>query len=119
MPDFSPFQWILAVLAAASMGISKGGLAGVGLLHVVIYAFLFGARDSTGVVLPMLIVGDIGAVTVLHQHARWVYVRRMLPPACVGVILGALLMGRVSDATFRPIIGWVILVLAVMQLVRM
>jgi uncharacterized membrane protein YfcA len=101
------------------MGVSKGGLAGVGLFHVVVFAFLFGARDSTGVVLPMLIVGDICAVTFLHQHARWDYVRGMLPPACIGVIIGALLMGRVSDATFKPIIGWVILTLAVMQLARM
>jgi uncharacterized membrane protein YfcA len=119
MPDFTPLQWSLAVLAALGMGISKGGLAGVGLFHVVVFAFLFGARDSTGIVLPMLIVGDICAVTILHQHARWDYVRRMLPPTCVGVIVGTLLMGRVTDATFKPIIGWVILTLAVMQLARM
>jgi uncharacterized membrane protein YfcA len=119
MPDFSPFQWTLAILAAAGMGIAKGGLAGVGLFHVVVFAFLFGARDSTGVVLPMLIVGDICAVTVLHQHARWDYVKRMLPPAFIGVAIGTVLMGRVTDAMFRPIIGWVILMLAVMQFARM
>jgi len=119
MPDFTPAQWTLAVLAAAGMGISKGGLAGVGLLHVVIFAFLFGARDSTGVVLPMLLVGDICAVTFLHQHARWDYVKRMLPPSCVGVVIGWLLMGRISESMFRPIIGWIILTLAVLQFARM
>ena len=119
MPDFTASQWALALLAAAGMGIAKGGLAGVGLLHVVIFAFLFGARDSTGVVLPMLLVGDVCAVTVLHQHARWDYVKRMLPPACVGIIAGWLLMGRISDAMFRPTIGWIILTLAVLQFVRM
>jgi uncharacterized membrane protein YfcA len=119
MPQFTIFQWSLAVLAAFGMGISKGGLAGVGLFHVVVFAFLFGARDSTGVVLPMLIVGDLCALALLHQHARWDYVRRMLPPACVGVLVGALLMGRVTDATFKPIIGWVILTLSLMQLARM
>jgi uncharacterized protein len=119
MPEFTPFQWALAILAAAGMGIAKGGLAGVSLMHVVIFAFLFGARDSTGVVLPMLIVGDICAVTFLHQHARWDYVRRMLLPTCVGVAIGWALMGRVTDAMFRPIIGWVILTLATMQFARM
>ncbi len=118
MPDFSPLQWTLAIVAAVGMGISKGGLAGIGLLHVVIFAFLFGARDSTGVVLPMLIIGDICAVTLLHQHARWDYVWRMLPPACLGVILGTALMGRVTDEMFKPLIGWIILTLAVMQLAR-
>ena len=119
MPDFTPWQWALAIVAAAGMGISKGGLAGIGLLHVVIFAFLFGARDSTGVVLPMLIVGDVCAVTALHQHARWDYVKRMLPPACIGVVIGTVLMGRVTDAMFRPIIGWIILMLAAMQFARM
>ena len=119
LPDFTPLQWALAVLAAFGMGIAKGGLAGISLMHVVILAFLFGARDSTGVVLPMLIVGDICAVGMLRQHTRWDYVRRMLPPACIGVVIGWALMGRVSDATFKPIIGWVILSLALMQLARM
>ena len=119
MPDFTPLQWTLAILAAAGMGIAKGGLAGVGLFHVVVFAFLFGARDSTGVVLPMLIVGDICAVTALHQHARWDYVKRMLPPAFIGVVIGTVLLGRVTDAMFRPIIGWVILTLAAMQFARL
>jgi uncharacterized membrane protein YfcA len=100
------------------MGISKGGLAGLGLLHVAIFAFLFGARDSTGIVLPMLIVGDICAVTALHQHARWDYVRRMLPPACIGIVIGAWLMRSVNDSVFRPVTGWIILSLALLQLAR-
>ena len=119
MPDLTPLQWTLAVVAATTMGISKGGLAGLGLLHVIIFAFLFGARESTGIVLPMLLVGDVCAVSALHQHARWDYVRRMLPPACIGIGIGTWLMGRVSDAMFKPIIGWIILGLALLQLARL
>ena len=33
----------------------QAGLAGVGLFHVVVFAFLFGARESTGYVLPLLV----------------------------------------------------------------
>jgi len=101
------------------MGIGKGGLVGMSLLHVVVFAFLFGARDSTGIVLPMLLVGDVCAVTWYRQHARWDYIRRMLPPAGIGIVAGALLMHRVSDLRFRPLIGWVILSLAALQLARM
>src|SRR5260221_3758838 len=119
MPPLSPIHWLLAIVAAVGIGMSKAGLAGVGLAHIVIFAFLFGARDSTGVVLPMLLVGDICAVGAFKQHARWDYVRRMLPPACVGVMLGALVMQRISDAAFKPLIGWIILTLTVLQLVRM
>jgi hypothetical protein len=67
----------------------------------------------------MLLAGDVCAVTAYHQHARWQYVRRMLPPACLGVVAGAVLLGRISNEVFRPVIGWIILSLAVLQAVRM
>ena len=119
MPPLTPFQWLLAAAAAFGMGLSKAGLAGVGLFHVVVFAFLFGARESTGYVLPLLVAGDICAVVALHQHVRWDYVRRMLPPACVGVAIAALFMGRISDISFKPVIGWIVLTLALMQAVRL
>ena len=119
MPDLSTAQWLLSILAAFGIGVAKSGFAGVSLLHVLVFALLFGARESTGVVLPMLIVGDICAVTAFHQHARWDFIRKMLPPACLGVFAGWLLMHRLDDATFKPLIGWIILGLAALQITRM
>ena len=119
MPDLTAPEWALAVIGAIGLGIGKAGLAGTSLLHVLIYAFLFGARESTGIVLPMLLIGDVGAIGFFHQHARWDYVRRMLPPACLGVVIGALLMRWMSDAAFRPTIGWIVLALVVMQVWRL
>ena len=107
------------MLGATGLGISKAGQAGVSLMHVVIFAFLFGARDSTGIILPMLLVGDVTAVSAYHQHARWDYIRRMLPPACTGVIAAAAVMRYLSDAMFKPVIGWIILILTVLQVIRM
>jgi hypothetical protein len=119
MPDLTPTHWALAIAAAFALGVGKAGFAGLSIVHVLIFAFLFGARDSTGIVLPMLLVGDVCAVTAFHRHAQWKYVRRMLPPACVGVIAGAMLMRGMSNASFRPVIGALILALAVLQVVRM
>lgn len=119
MPHLSAAQWLLAVAAAYGLGLSKAGLAGIGLFHVVVFAFLFGARESTGYVLPLLVSGDVCAVVALHQHVRWEYVKRMLPPACIGVVLAALSMSRISDAAFKPLIGWIVLSLAIMQAARL
>jgi uncharacterized protein len=118
LPDLTPAQWALAVAAAAGIGIGKAGLAGMSLVHVLIFAFLFGARDSTGVVLPMLLIGDVCAVRIFHQHARWHYVRRMLPPACLGVVIAAIIMRGLSETVYKPVIGVTILLLSVLQLVR-
>ena len=119
MPDLTPLQWLLAIIAALGIGVSKSGFSGVGLLHVIIFAFIFGVRDSTGVVLPMLIVGDIFAVLAFRAHARWDYIIRILPPAATGVVIGTLLMRRLEEAQFKPLVGVVILTLITLQIVRM
>jgi uncharacterized protein len=112
-------EWILAVLAALGVGIGKAGLSGTSMFHVLVFAFLFGARASTGVVLPLLLVGDVAAVRTFHQHARWDYVRRMLPPACLGVMLAAWFMRDLDERLYRPVIGWVTLILTILQFVRL
>ncbi len=119
MPHFTPFQWMLSILAGFGIGFAKSGFAGVSLLHVVVFIFLFGARDSTGVVLPMLIAGDIMAVVAFQQHARWDYIRRLLPPAVVGIVFGWWMMKHLSDAAFKPLVGAIILALTVLHLVRL
>ena len=112
-------EWILAVVAAVGVGIGKAGLSGMSMFHVLVFAFLFGARASTGVVLPLLLVGDVAAVRTFHEHARWDYVRRMLPPACLGVVLAAWFMRDLDETLYRPVIGWVTLILSILQFVRM
>jgi uncharacterized protein len=112
-------EWILAVVAAFGVGIGKAGLSGTSMFHVLIFAFLFGARASTGVVLPLLLVGDVAAVRTFHQHARWDYVRRILPPACLGVVVAAWFMRDLDETLYRPVIGWVTLTLSILQFVRM
>ena len=89
------------------------------LVHVIVFAFIFGARTSTGIILPMLIAADVFAVRAFRQHAQWVYIRRMLPPTIAGVLLGFALMGRLDESLFEPIIGTIVLVLTAMQAARM
>lgn len=120
LPDLTPLQWILVVVGATGIGISKAGFAGVGFIHLVVFALVFGARSSTGILLPMLVIADILAVGAFRQHARWDYLRHMLPPACLGVIAGALVMSQLTDdSLFRPLMGWILVGLTTMQLVHM
>jgi uncharacterized membrane protein YfcA len=117
MHELTVHQWTLAAIAALGVGVSKAGFPGMALLHVMIFAFLFGARDSTGIVLPMLILGDLGAIGGFYRHTRWYHLRRTLPAAGVGVVLGTVLMGRLSDSAFAPVLGWIILTLVVLHVV--
>ena len=123
LPDFSNVQWLLAALAAVGIGVSKSGLPGISLLHVVIFAHLFPGLASTGVVLPMLVCGDLGAVLLFRRDARWPHVFRTLPPAVLGVAIGWGIMrwaqlAQVPAARFNPVIGGIVLMLALVQLGR-
>jgi uncharacterized membrane protein YfcA len=52
------------------------------------------------------------------QHALWSEVWRVLPPALVGIFLGFLCFGLVPSASFAPVIGWIVLVLVLLQLAQ-
>ena len=91
--------WLLLALAAFGIGITKSGFSGVSLVHVLIFAYVFGAKASTGIVLPMLIAGDTIAMLMFGQHADWRYVRRMLPPAILGVLGAWLLMDSMNEVS--------------------
>lgn len=119
LPDLTPLQWLLVITGATGIGIAKAGFSGVTFVHLIVFALIFGPRESTGIILPMLIVGDIAAVIAFRQHARWDYIRHMLPPACVGVVVGAVTMARMDDRVFTPLIGWILVVLTCLQLLHM
>jgi uncharacterized membrane protein YfcA len=115
LPHFTTAQWLLAIFGAFCIGFAKAGFSGAGLANVLIMAHLFGAKESTGVVLPMLICGDVLSVLAYHQHARWATIRRMLPPTIAGIVAGWALMHWLSAAAYGPVIGWIVLFLAALQ----
>lgn len=118
MPDLTPSAWIIAIIAAAATGLAKGGLGGFGMLTVILMAEIFPTKQSTGVVLPMLITADFAAVGFFRKHADWKTVRSLAPPTLLGIALGALLMGRIPDETFRGVIGWIIVAMTALQAAR-
>ncbi len=110
---------VLLCLAALCIGISKSGLAGLSMVHVIVFALVFGSRASTGVLLPLLIVGDVLAVYFLGCHVQWNYVRKLLPSSMIGVVLGTLLMGRLDESAFRPLVGAIVFSLTSIQILRL
>ena len=100
---FTPFQWGLAALCGLAIGISKTGLVGTMFWVVPIMAGMFGAMESTGVVLPMLVVADVFAVTYYHRHADWKHLARLLPFSLLGILVAVGIGGMVSKKVFEII----------------
>ena len=115
---FEPWQWALAFVGALLVGVSKTGIAGLGMLFVVIFAQLMPAKQATGIVLPLLCFGDIVAVASYRQHASWPHLWRLFPWTAGGVVLGFLAMNRIGDREARLLIGGIVLTLVVVHVIR-
>ncbi len=116
--DLDAIEWMLVIIAAAGIGISKSGFIGVGMVHVIILAGVFGPRVSTGILLPMLIVGDVCSVVFFGQHTQWKFLKRLMLPAIVGIILAWQCMNYIDDRGFRLSLGCIILGLTLTQIAR-
>jgi uncharacterized membrane protein YfcA len=116
--DLSLNQWLWAILAALLVGATKTGIAGLGTLAVLIMAELFHAKDSSGILLPMLIMGDIMAVAYYRRHANWPLLFKLIPPAIVGVAIGTVLMKHMGNDTMRIVIGAMVLIFLLFNILR-
>ncbi len=110
---------VVEICAAALVtGFSKTGLPGVGILIPTLAAMAMPARASTGFILPVLIEGDCVAVGYWRRKAEWRSLARVLPWTALGIVAGYFLMGALSDAIFKPLLGGMILVIVALDLAR-
>lgn len=102
-------SWILALAAAFIIGVSKSGIKGIAIVAVTFMALAFETKASTGLVVPLFIVGDIFAVIYYNRHTQWKYIVRFLPWMVAGVIVGSIIGKDLNEATFK--IGMAIVIL--------
>lgn len=112
------WQWLLAFVAAVMVGLSKTGIAGLGVLSVAIYTSVLPARESVGAVLISLLGGDVIAVPSYFRDIRWRYLGRLMIWAALGVIIGAFALGRIDDSNIRRVIGSVLVLLVLFNYTR-
>lgn len=111
-----PWQWAVAVASALMVGITKTGISGFGILCVALFALAIpSTKQASGIVLPLLIIGDFVAVFSYRRHVQWRFLWRLFPWTALGVVLGYLALGHLSDGEARHLIGGIILVLAAMS----
>lgn len=115
MPDFSVAVWVLVCFYAVMVGLAKTGVPGIGLLGgVLLITFAEGwmePKESVGFMLPMLIAGDIFALSYYRRHAVWRHLVRLLPWAVVGILIGHQTIDAIDGGQLKRIIGALVLVL--------
>ena len=112
--DLTSLQWTLALTAAFFVGLNKAGITGIDVMLVTLLIFVFGGRASTGILMPLLIFGDLMAVKYYHQHAQWKYLLRLLPWMIAGVVTGVYVGKDLPEETFRQWMSAIILLTTIM-----
>ena len=118
LPDYTTAEWMLAVLAGFCAGFSKAGMAGIGMLAVMLMAQVIPGKASSGAVLPLLIFADIMAAALFRQEILWSHIRRLAVPVFVGIVIGFVVLWRIPETAFRPVIGWMVLSMLSLQVAR-
>jgi uncharacterized membrane protein YfcA len=103
--SLSVIDWFLIICCAMLIGMSKTGVPGVSMIVVPTLALIFGGKQSTGVLLPILIMADVFAVIYYHRHAKWKHLLRALPWAFAGLFLALWIGNLVNDVQFKHIIA--------------
>ena len=93
--------WVLALTATLVIGVSKAGIKGIAIITVTLMALAFGAKESTGLIVPLLIACDIFAVIYYNRHTQWKYIIRFLPWMMAGVLIGVLVGKDLDETTFK------------------
>ncbi len=98
-------EWSIIMVCGMLIGMSKVGVPGISMIVVPALAFIFGAKASTGVLLPILMMADIFGVAYYRRHANWSHLIKVLPWAVAGLLLALWIGELVNDEQFKNLIA--------------
>ncbi|WP_153737502.1 sulfite exporter TauE/SafE family protein [Aquibacillus halophilus] len=116
--ELSLLQWLIVILSAIFIGFTKTGVSSLGILVVTILMYVFPAKESVGILLPLLIVGDIFAVIYYRRSVVWNYLISLIPWVLIGILIGYFVLDQVNSDQLKPIIGALVLALIILHVSR-
>ena len=116
--ELTAWQWTLLSLGAFFTGLSKTGIAGLGVLSVALFANALPARASTGALLPLLLCADLFGLAFFRKHASWSQLWKLFPWVILGVVAGYFALGKINSAQMQRLIGGILLAMVALHLWR-
>lgn len=114
MPATDPHTVYVTVVIAIlglMIGLAKGGFGGLGALLTPVLSLVLPVSLAVGVLLPMLLVGDVFAVYMYWKEWDLDLLKRMLPAGIVGALGGTFLLSSISPDGLRVVLGIFVLLL--------
>jgi len=115
--DFTFFA--LAIPAVIFAGVSKGGFGSGGAFAATpLLAMILEPAQAVGVMLPLLMLMDVGALRPYWKKWYWAATRALIIGSVPGILIGTLLYGYADPDVFKFLIGFVAVAFVVFQLGR-
>ena len=99
--------YLVALPAVLLLGLSKGGFAGISVLALPLMALVIPPIEAAAIILPILMVQDTISVWAYRNSYNTSVVAVLLAGCLGGIVLGAILASRVSNALIELIVGLV------------
>lgn len=100
----------MILCVAVLIGMSKTGVHGAGMIAVPLLAAVFGGKQSTGFLLPILCLADVFGVVYYHRHTSWPHLWKLFPWAAGGTFLGTWVGNFVNDEVFKLVMAVIIFI---------
>ena len=116
MIELTALTWGVLITGALLVGIAKTALPGLATFVAAMFAAVLPARESTAVLLVLLMTGDLVAIWVYRRDADFKTLLRLAPPVIAGLVLGATFLAWANNTTMRRTIGVILLALTALTL---
>ncbi len=99
---------ITSILGSIIVGISKAGVKGIGIFFVILLAYSYEPKTSTGILLPLLIIGDLFAIIYYKKNIVWKYIFQLIPWMVIGVLFATFTGVNIDELGFKKLMSVVI-----------
>jgi len=110
--------YVVVTLVGLLIGLSKGGLGAVlVVLTTPLLSLVMPVQSAISLALPLLLIADMFALWVYWRRWDMYYVRLMLIPGAIGVVVGTIILALLPDFTLRRILGLFTLTFIIYRLI--
>lgn len=118
MFELSYWHIIIIVVVGGCVGFAKTGVSTMGIFNAMLMTLVFPAKLSVGILLPMLIAGDLMAVAYYRKNVIWKHLISLIPWVLMGVVGGYFVLLKADNDHLKLLLGALIFGIILLQVIR-
>lgn len=119
MFDIEMTLLMFILLAGLFSGFGKTtGLNVLGIFTVTMLSLMMPAKEAVGILLPILLMGDLIAVTYYRRTVVWKHLFSLVPWILAGILIGYFVLMKMDNDQLKILLGCLIIGLNLFQIIR-